>query len=158
MNILHSTILFMLQLSYVCTTNKEDTSAIHFDGGLVSSNEYKDDYYNKYLDLFDYWILDNKGTARMCGNGDMLCAIIIYLGAISVPSIIAVGILIAFIAYVVSSGDNESSPQRSFEESFKQNFFKVGEKFIFSSTNQEKLDALTVTVGEAIEKATKRCL
>ena len=146
----------MLQLCYVCTTKKEDTSTIHFDGGMVSSKG-SDTYFDNYLDIINYWIPDNKGTARMCGNQDMLCAIIIYVGVSSIPFFIGVGILIALIAYFVSSADNESSPRSSFDESFKRNFFEVNEKFISSFINQEKIDALTVTVGEAIEKATKRC-
>lgn len=149
MNILHSIILFILQLSYVCTTKIEDTSIIdiiieHFDGGMFPSKGSDNN-------------LNYSGTARMCGSQDMLCAMIIYVAVFYLaPIIIGVGIVIALIAFVVPSVDNESSPRRSFEGSFKRNFFEVGEKLIFSFTNQENLDALTVTVGDAIEEATKR--
>jgi hypothetical protein len=147
MKSLHLIVLLMLKLSYVCATQIEDTTIIHSKGGVFSSNESDN-------------VLNYSGTARntdLCGLHEFAFAIIAYLLVASAPFIITTGIVIALIAFVVSSVDNESSSPRSFEGSFKRNLFEIRETFIFSSTNQENLDSLTVAVGKAIEKARSRC-
>ena len=143
MKILLTIILFIVHLSYVCTSKIEDTSLNHFDVVISGVTESEN-------------ILDYQAKAERYHTGEPLIDALLFFPVtiaifVAITTVIFMVIIVALVALVVSSVGSASTEGIILGRSFAQQLFKISHTLI----DQEKLDSLTEVVEKSIEVVTK---
>ena len=144
MKILFPAILFILQLTYVCTTKRNDTSLIPLDDRMSGENEL-DNILNYSTES-----RGNDGPIKEIFGFFEFAITVVAIGSV-LFIIAALGLVVAMLYFVVSSVSGSSSEGIILGRSFTRQLFDIGGNLI----NEKMLDDLTSIVDKSIQVVTK---